>query len=215
MFEKRARLFAFSESGISKSIANLNEQIVVSNRQRRRSNDNARLTIGEARQKMQKSIDALSDQLVGISAFGTSSLVDTVKVTYYGQKLPLKHLASFETSGRRINIKAFDPTILSTIAKACQNAGFNACVFSKEAVVVQLPDLSGDTREETKARVRRLGEAVKVAVRNVRKQFRQALPKELPKSEKQAEENAIQAATDEAIRIIDRILMQKSACLDR
>jgi hypothetical protein len=37
----------------------------------------------------------------------------------------------------------------------------------------------------------------------------------LPKLEKQTEENAIEAATDEAIRIIDRIVMQKSAYHDR
>ena len=163
---------------------------------------------------MQKSIDSLTEQLVGISAFGTSSLVEAVKVMYYGQKMPLKHLASFETSGRRVSIKAFDQTILSAIAKACQTAGFNASVFSKETVVVQLPDFSGDTREETKARIRTLGEEARIAVRNVRKQFRQSLPKEMAKLDRQGEDEKIQSATDKAIRLINGIVEQKTHCLD-
>lgn len=179
------------------------------------SHDNARLTIDEVRQRMQKSIDVLHEQLHGISEFGTSSLVETVKVSAYGQKTPLNHLASIETKVRRVTIKLFDPSLVSITAKACSDAGFSAHVFSKDSVVVSLPDLSGDTRDEMKARIKRLGEETKVSVRNIRKLFKQGIPKDLPKTNRQQEENQVQNATDEAVGLIEGIVAKKIAYVEQ
>lgn len=154
---------------------------------------------------MQKSVDLFAEQLHGISAIGSSSLIETVKVDYYGQQTPLQHLASFESQGLRVTVKAFDRTVLANIAKACQGSGFNAYVFSKESVVVQLPDHSGDTRNEMKARIAKLGEDAKIAIRNCRKQFRNGLPKE------NTEEAAIQKLTDQMVGKIDDIVKTKSS----
>lgn len=165
---------------------------------------------------MQRSLDFLSDQLHGISSLGVSSstLVEAVKVSVYGQRTPLKHLASTDAVGQRITIKAFDPSNVQAIAKACQDAGFNAYVFSKESVVVTLPDQSGDTRNETKARIKKLGEDAKVSIRNVRKHFKQGL-KDLPKNDRHKEEKLVQNLTDEAVEKVVSIVERKCSYVDK
>jgi len=178
--------------------------------------DNARLTIDEAQKKMQKSIDVLSEQLHGVGTIGaSSSLVESVKVPYYGQKIILSHISAISTKGRQVSIKAFDSTLLPVIAKTCQEAGFNAHVFSKELVVVNLPDHSGDTRNEIIARIRKLAEEARISVRNVRKQFKQSLPKDWSKDELRREENRIQDVTDKAIQIIDDIVERKTSYVNK
>ena len=155
---------------------------------------------------MQKAIDFLEDQLHGITKLGaTSSLVDTVKVQAYGQSTPLKHLAHSQGQGQRVTIHPHDPSLTSAIAKACQTAGFDAYVFSKESVVVNLPIISGETKEEMRQRIKRLGDDTKVAIRNIRKQFRKGVPKE------DNQDKPIQEATDRAIEIVDEIVATKSS----
>jgi len=157
---------------------------------------------------MQKAIDFLSDQLHGITPLGaTSSLIDTVRVTAYGQKTPLGHLATTAGRGEKVTITPHDPNLRGAIAKACQDAGFNAYVFSKESVVVNLPIMSGETKEETRKRIKRLGDDAKVAIRNVRKQFKKGIPKD----QKHEDEKLIQEATDKAIGIIDQIVETKTS----
>jgi len=155
---------------------------------------------------MQKAIDFLEDQLHGITKLGaTPSLVETVKVHAYGQSTPLKHLASTQCAKQRVTIHPFDPNLTATIAKACQTAGFDAYVFSKDAVVVTLPMMSGETKEEIRQRIKKLGDDTKIAIRNIRKQFRNGQPKE------ENHDKEIQEATDRAIEIIDGIIETKSS----
>lgn len=158
---------------------------------------------------MQKAIDFLSDQLHGITVLGaSSSLIDSVKVVAYGQKSSLKHLANITGSqGRRVTIHPHDPNLNAAIAKACQTAGFDAYVFSKESVVVTLPIMSGETKDETRKRIKRLGDEAKIAIRNIRKQFKQGIPK----NQKHEEEKIIQEVTDKATGIVDQIVKTKSS----
>jgi len=173
-----------------------------------RSSSDARLTIDEARQKMQKAIDFFSDQLHGITALGaTPSLVETVRVSVYDQKIPVKHLAFTTSQGSRVTVTPHDSNTRSAIAKACQDAGFDAYVFSREAVVVNLPKPSGETKDEIRKRIKRLGDEAKVAIRNIRKQFKKGVPKD----EKHEEEKRIQKVTDEAVGIVDQIVERKQA----
>lgn len=157
---------------------------------------------------MQKPIDFLSEQLHGITPLGVnSSLVDTVKVSAYGQKTPIGHLASSSGDGSRITIAPYDPSLRNVIAKACQDAGFDAYVFSKETVVVNLPIMSGETKIETRNRIKKLGEEAKVAVRNMRKHIK----KQIQKETKHEDEKLIQSVTDEAVALIDQIVETKTS----
>lgn len=158
---------------------------------------------------MDKAIDFLDDQLVGITQLGAnmSSLVDTVKVNYYGQLTPLKHVAHSTRDGLRLSITPHDPQIVSEIVKACQAAGFNAYKFSKEMVVVNLQPPSGETKEEMKKRIRVLGEETKVAIRQIRKKFKQG-------ADDKSGDKALQEITDKAVQIVEDILAKKMSYIE-
>lgn len=120
----------------------------------------------EPREQMTKTINYLEDQLVGVR-WGTitPAVVDLVRLDYHGQNMPIKHLAHTTMDSGRIMVRAFDPTVLGSIDKALQKAGFNSYVFSKEAVCVAVPPPSGDQKNEVIARVKRVGEEAKVSIR--------------------------------------------------
>lgn len=161
---------------------------------------------------MERTIKVLSDSLHGISSLGvsSSSLIDAVKVQVHGQNTPLKHLASTRSNGRRVTINVFDQLTTTAVAKACQDAGFEAYVFSKDSVVVTLPSLSGEYRNEMKLKIKKLGEETKVSIRNIRKQFKQGL-KGLSKSDRQKEEKMIQKETDKHIMFVNEIVAEKTS----
>lgn len=177
-------------------------------KQKRRSSD-ARLTLNDVREKMDKAIDFLEDQLAGITQFGAnmSSLVDSVKVDYYGQPTPIRNVAHSVRDGLRLSITPYDPSIVSAIVKGCQKAGLNAYKFSKEIVVVNLQPPSGDTKDEMKKRVKTLGEEAKVAIRQIRKKFKQG-------AEDKSEDKKLQEITDKAVQIVDNIVAKKMSYIE-
>ena len=128
-----------------------------------------------------------------------------MRVQAYGQSTPLKHLSNSKSQGQKIIITPYDNSIISSIVKACKLANFDAYKYSKDCVIVNLPIMSGDTKKETIQRIKALGGETKVAVRNIRQQFRQGQPKE------KRQDKEIQEITDSAISIINDIVETKTS----
>ena len=159
---------------------------------------------------MTKTINYLEDQLVGVR-WGTitPAVVDLVRLDYHGQNMPIKHLAHTTMDSGRIMVRAFDPTVLGSIDKALQKAGFNSYVFSKEAVCVAVPPPSGDQKNEVIARVKRVGEEAKVSIRNIRKKAKQKLKDADSENERRQLEVDLQKLTDKAVSLVDEIIENK------
>jgi ribosome recycling factor len=161
---------------------------------------------------MEKSLDFLSDQLVGIRhGLITSAVIDSVRVVCYGQPMPIGHLAQTSKQGGRIRIEPHDAQNRFAIEKGLKAAGFEAFVFSKTEVVVSVPPPCGEDRQKVVARLSALGEEAKVAVRNVRKKFRQQFKKDtfLSEDELRRMEDDLQKMTDKYIQEIDNIIAAK------
>lgn len=160
--------------------------------------------------KMDKAIELLQQSIIGIRlGTVTPALIDTFKVTYYGQQMPIKHLAYTSAERGNVMVKPHDPSILGTIQKTLKEAGFNAYTFSKEAVAVSVPPICGEEKEKVKARVRKLGEETKITIRSIRKNWRSTLDKNLPDDERRSQESSIQESTDAAIQMVDEIVDAK------
>lgn len=159
-------------------------------------------------------MQTLEDSIRGIRLGSiTPGFIDTFKLSYYGQTMPIKHLAYTSSERGLVIVRPHDPTILGTIQKVLSEAGMNAYQFSKETVAVSVPPISGDERERVKARVKQLGEDTKIAIRAIRKQFRKDASG--TEDEKKQSEKEIQAATDDHIALIEEIVKDKLDVLSK
>lgn len=151
---------------------------------------------------MQKAIEILQGQLVGIRSKTVSAgLLDSVKISYQGQNQPLCHLASTSPRASGVEVFPHDLQNIKLILKAIQDSGFQAYQFSKIAIMVSVPEITGDSKKFVIAKIKKLGEEARVSIRNVRKNFR-------IKDDKLAEK-ALQSATDKAIQEVDYLVESK------
>lgn len=165
--------------------------------------------------KMESSIQTLEDSIRGIRlGTVTTAFIDTFKVSYYGQQMPIKHLAFTSSEKGLVMVKPNDPSILGVIQKTLKEAGLNAYIFSKQAVAVSVPPICGEERERVKARVKKLGEDTKIAIRNIRKTYRK-LDKSLTQDEQRKLEKEIQEATDDYVALVDEMVKDKMDMLSK
>jgi ribosome recycling factor len=112
-------------------------------------------------------------------------------------------------------VQPWDKTLLQPILKAIQKAdlGLNPA-DDGDLIRVPIPPLTEDRRNELVKRVKKLGEEVKVAIRNVRRDANEEV-KKLQKDGKISEDDLhrgsqdIQKMTDHHIEMVDEILRRK------
>lgn len=152
---------------------------------------------------MNHTLEQLESSLIGIrGSTVTPNLVGTVKVEYYGQMVPINFISSIGKNSAGIAIHAYETSHVGLINKALLAANFKSYVFSTTCVVVPIPPMSGDQRQETIKHLRKLGEDAKIAVRNLRKKYRQSLSKE----ELKLTDKALQTLTDKVVNDIDSVI---------
>jgi len=158
--------------------------------------------LSEAVAKMTKTVETFDETVRCIRTGGvTTSVIDTVKVEAYGQSTPLKHLAMTSGSPNQpISVKPYDTTLVPEINRALQKQGFSSYVFSKDTVCVQIPVACGEERDKIRLHVKKLGEEAKIAIRNIRKNYRNNLEKlSESKDDLKLLEGDLQKLTDKAI----------------
>jgi ribosome recycling factor len=173
--------------------------------------------IEDAQKKMDKSIETLKQELVAIRTGKASpSLLDNVRVEAYGSVMPLAQVASVSAPQPRILVvQPWDKALLQPILKAIQKAdlGLNPG-DDGDLIRVPIPPLTEERRQELVKKVKKLGEEVKVAVRNVRREVNEEI-KRLQKDGKASEDEAhrggqeVQKMTDRHTEIVDEILDRK------
>jgi ribosome recycling factor len=168
-------------------------------------------------QKMQKSIDALKNNLAKIrTGRAHAGMLDHIQVEYYGSLTPLTGVANLTLSdARTIIVQPFEKKMASTIEKAIRDSdlGLNPSTTG-DVVRVPMPMLTEERRKEMAKSVKGEGEDAKVAVRNIRRDANTALKdalkaKTLPEdAEKKAQED-VQKMTDKSVSDIDKLVQDK------
>jgi ribosome recycling factor len=130
--------------------------------------------IDALKQRTDKTLKHLKDQLGGIRTGRASpTLVDTIRVEYYGTSTPLNQIAHVSVpEPRQLLIKPFDgsPQVVKDIEKAIHKSdlGLNPQSDGKQ-LRLMLPPLSGEQRTKLVAKVKDLVEQNRVALRNERR----------------------------------------------
>jgi len=104
------------------------------------------------------------------------SLLDGVRVEYHRSLTPLNHLAVVSTADRALVIQPFDPGSVGDIEKAIRKSGLGlSTVPAKGSILVPIPPLSMERREELARFAAKVAEEQRIAVRNVRRDVNKAL----------------------------------------
>jgi ribosome recycling factor len=175
--------------------------------------------INDAKTRMLKSIESLKVDMSKIrTGRAHPSLLEQVKVKYYGSDTPLNQVASVNVvDARTLGVNAYEKSSIPDIEKAIMNAnlGLNP-VTAGEVIRIPLPPLTEERRKDLIKVVRGEAEQARVAIRNIRRDANSSC-KELVKEKMITEdderkgEGRIQKLTDEHIHIIDKNLEQKEA----
>lgn len=171
----------------------------------------------ETQEGMQKSIDALNKELVRVRTGRASlSLLDGIRVDYYGTLTPLNQMSSLSVpESRLITIQPWDATMLKDIEKAILKSDLGITPSNDGKIIrIAIPPLTEERRKELVKVVHKICEDHKVAVRNIRRDAND-LVKSLKKDGDVAEDDAfkaqdqIQKITDDFIKQIDDIYNEK------
>jgi ribosome recycling factor len=171
----------------------------------------------DANRRMDKSVEATAHELTTIrTGRASAALLDRIQVDYYGQRTPLRQLATINVpEPRLLTVQPFDPSSLKSIERAIQESDLGLTPSNDGKVIrLPIPQLTEERRKELVKVVRHLAEEGRVAVRNVRRDVMHHL-KELVREgevgddeERRAEERA-QKLTDEHVKRIDELLKRK------
>ena len=173
--------------------------------------------IEEAREKMEKSVDALRKELKRIRTGRASlSVFDGVRVNYYGTPTPLNQLASLSVpESRLITIQPWDASAIKEIEKAILKSNLGLTPTSDGKIIrITIPPLTEDRRKEIVKQVNKICEDYRVAVRNIRRdanEMLKGLKKDGDASEDEVKKSLddVQKITDDHIRQIDEIFKEK------
>ncbi len=144
------------------------------------------------------------------------SVLDDVRVDYYGTPTPLNQVGALAVpEPRLITIQPWEKNLVGEIEKAIlkSDLGLNP---SSDGQIIRLifPPLTEERRKEMVKQVKRMGEDAKVAVRNARREANDTLKKlekdkEITEDELKRGEKEVQDLTDDYVARVDQVIADK------
>lgn len=173
--------------------------------------------VRETAARMERSIEAFRKELGKVRTGRASfSLLDGVKVDYYGTPTPLQQVGTLSVpESRLITITPWDAKMIGPIEKAIQASGLGLNPASDGKIVrIPIPPLTEERRKELAKVVRKMAEDARVAVRNVRREAIEKIKdrekkKEISEDDVKRGQDRIQKETDACVKKIDDILKAK------
>jgi ribosome recycling factor len=167
--------------------------------------------------KMTRSIESFRKELGKVRTGRASfSLLDGIKVDYYGTPTPLQQVGTLSVpESRLITVTPWDTKMIGPIEKAIQAGGLGLNPSSDGKVVrIPIPPLTEERRRELVKLVKKMAEDARVSVRNIRREAIERVKekekkKEISEDEMKRGQERIQKETDAFIKKIDDILKAK------
>jgi ribosome recycling factor len=171
----------------------------------------------DTQESMSKSIEALDRELQRVRTGRASlSILDGIKVDYYGTLTPLNQMATLAVpESRLITIQPWDVSVIKDIEKAILKSDLGLTPANDGKILrISIPPLTEERRKELVKLVHKMCEEHKVSVRNVRRDSNELL-KSLKKDGDISEDEAfkaqeeVQKITDEHVKLIDECYTKK------
>ncbi|MBN2689341.1 MAG: ribosome recycling factor [Gammaproteobacteria bacterium] len=175
----------------------------------------------DAKNRMEKAISSFSHELSKLrTGRAHPSVLEHVKVDYYGTVNPLNQLSNITVSdARTLTVTPWDKGAVQAIEKAILNADLGLNPATAGAVIrVPMPPLTEERRRELVKVVKAEAENARIAVRNIRRDANNSFKdlqkeKEISEDDARREEAKIQKLTDDFIAKIETLLHEKETAL--
>jgi len=173
--------------------------------------------LGDLKDRMQKSIQSLKDELSGLrTGRASASLLEPVVVDAYGSRMPLNQVATVTVPEPRIlSVQVWDRGMANAVEKAIRDSGLGLNPMGEGQVIrVPLPELNEQRRKELAKVAHTYAEAARVAVRHIRRDGMDALKKaekdgDMSQDDAKKQSELVQKATDAAVTEIDSVVAAK------
>ena len=170
-------------------------------------------------EKMKKSISVYQAELETIRAGrANAAVLNGINVEYYGTPTAINQMAEVKVSdARTLTISPWDMTTVKSIEKAILASDLGITPENDGKVIrLMFPPPTEERRREMTKQVSKMGEEVKVAVRNIRREAVDAAKSakkdgDMTEDEQKQSEKLIQELTDKYIKEIDKVTDAKSA----
>jgi ribosome recycling factor len=167
--------------------------------------------------KMDKTLAALSEELKKVrTGRAQVSMLDSVKVNYYGTLSPLSQVASISTpDAKSFMIAPWEASILKEIEQAIVKSDLGLAPMNDGKVIrLKVPDLTEERRKDLAKQVKKIAEEARVAVRMARRDANEEVKKALKdkmisEDENKKLETEVQKMTDDYIKKVDHVAEEK------
>jgi len=167
--------------------------------------------------RMARSIEAFKKDLGKIRTGRASfSLLDGIKVDYYGTPTPLPQVGTLSVpESRMITVTPWDTKMVGPIEKAIQASGLGLNPSNDGKMVrIPIPPLTEERRKDLVKVVKKMAEDARIAVRNIRRESLEKVKekekkKEISEDEMKRWQDRVQKETDSYVKKIEEILKAK------
>tara|TARA_B100000925_G_C22009658_1_gene475596 strand:- start:1763 stop:2323 length:561 start_codon:yes stop_codon:yes gene_type:complete len=178
-------------------------------------------------EQINKDLEVLLDQAVKSMVYQLSrvrtgranaSLLDNIKVDYYGAPTPLNQLGQVSTpEARLLQIQPFDKQMIGDIEKAILGSNLGVTPSNDGNLIrIPFPLLTEERRKEIAKDVKKIGEDAKIAIRGVRRDQNEIVKKaekskEISEDESKKYQSEIQNKIDDYVKRVDKAISEKES----
>jgi ribosome recycling factor len=171
----------------------------------------------DSEEGMKKAIDSFKRDLHKVrTGRANTSMLDGIKVDYYGTPTPVNQVASVQVvDARLITVKPWEKAMLAVIDKAIRasDLGINP-VSDSDLVRLPIPPLTQERRKELAKVVNKQTEEARVAVRSARRDAMDMIKdaekeKQITEDQRKDGEKRVQDLTDKYIAMVEEIAKAK------
>ncbi len=175
------------------------------------------LNTKDVKNRMDKAIDSFKKDLSGLRVGrASSSMLDTININAYGSIMPISQISTISVpEPRLLLVSIWDNSLVAVTERGIRESplGFNPMVEGN-IIRISVPPLSEERRIEIVKVASKYTENAKISVRNIRRDLIENIRKlqrngDISEDQKHQDEAVVQQITDEIIKNIDTISLNK------
>jgi ribosome recycling factor len=171
--------------------------------------------------RMRKCIDSFKADLSKLrTGRAHPSIIDHVRVDYYGSEMQISQVANIVASdARTLTITPWEKNMVNPIDKAIRDSGLGLNpVTTGDIIRIPMPALNEERRKDLIKILRTESEAARVSIRNVRRDANAEIKnllkaKQITEDEERRLGDEVQKVTDKFVAEVDQITTAKEADL--
>ena len=171
----------------------------------------------DARERMTKCVQTFQADLRKLrTGRAHPSLIEHLKVDYYGAETPLQQIASIAVEdGRTLVVSPYEKSMVQAIEKAVHKSDLGLNPMTAGTIIrIPMPPLTEERRRDITKVLRHDAENARVAVRNVRRDVMSDIKdllkeKLVSQDDERRAETEVQKLTDKHVAEVDQLLAAK------